>query len=292
MHEQIDNFINYIENKNLSPHTAKAYRNDLTQFFEYIEETLKIHNLKDIKRTHIRAYLGSLLRYGMSKRTALRKLSSVRSFFKFLCKREILKKDPTLGIPSLKLDKPLPSFLDLFQANKLMSQPSQQNVLGLRDLTILEVLYSTGVRASELVGMNLSDVDFSNQVIKVMGKGKKERIVPFGGKAKDALLKYLSKRNELKPSGDALFLNRRGGRLTARSLGRIVNRYIGMISEMKKKSPHVLRHTFATHLLDRGADLRAVQELLGHASLQSTQIYTHITTERLKKIYKQAHPRA
>ena len=294
MKEEIDEFLEYLKwEKGLSPHTTKSYRKDLLQFSEFCREFRRVENLEDVDRTVVRDYLGSLLRYGYDRSSVARKLSALRTLFKHQVRRGALKVNPVVGIPTPKVDQRLPSFLTQAQAAALMELPPLDGVLGYRDRAILELLYGTGIRASELVGLNLGDVDTNREVVRVFGKGGKERIIPLGRMARKAVLEWLERRRELDRSGEkALFLNRNGGRLSTRSLQRIVKKYIERVAELSKTSPHVLRHSFATHLLERGCDLRAVQELLGHSSLSTTQVYTHITVERLKEIYQRAHPRA
>lgn len=298
LEEQIENYLLHLLEKSFSGHTLKAYRNDLGQFHRFLVGQLdkKDVELKDIDRLAIRHFLGTLQRRGFSKRSIVRKLTSIRSFIKFLCREGLMGSNPAVHLASPKLEKRLPSFFASEQMSKVMDIPGRITALGWRDLTILELLYGTGIRLSELVGLNLSSIDQWGEAIKVMGKGRKQRILPVGRKAMKALRTYLEKRDELlketQKDEEALFLNYRGRRLSARGVQRIVERHLRKVSEAKRVSPHVLRHTFATHMLDAGADLRAVKELLGHASLSSTQIYTHVTTERLKQVYDQAHPRA
>lgn len=290
--------------KNFSKHTIKAYRNDLGQFYRFLREQLGREEvaLQDIDWLAIRHFLGALRREGFSKKSMARKLTSIRSFLKFLCREGLMETNPASHITSPKLGKRLPSLLNQDQMSRVMDLPDTRTILGLRDLAILELLYSTGIRLGELVGLNLQSFEQGGEVIRVTGKGGKQRIVPVGRKAVQALKAYLERRDELlgkavrpgevKGKEEALFLNYRGERLSPRGVQRVVEKYLRRVSEAQKVSPHVLRHTFATHLLDAGADLRAVKELLGHTSLSSTQIYTHVTTERLKKAYEQAHPRA
>ena len=298
MEDYIKKFMNYLGiERNLSPHTLKSYQGDLRQFSQFLKPGATL-NLIDYLT--IREYLAYLQGVGVSRRTVNRKLSCLRSFFKFLCREGFLSSDPTAGIRSPRLEKKLPKFLDLNQATKLVEAPSEDEVLGLRDRAILETLYSTGMRVSEMVSLNAGRIDFIGGALKVMGKGRKERLTPIGEKALEAIRKYLEKRPQLllrrkrdiSKDKDALFLNNWGGRLTRISVRRIVSKYIKKISSELNISPHSLRHTFATHLLDAGADLRHVQELLGHVNLSTTQIYTHVTTQRLKTIYDRAHPRA
>jgi len=226
-------------------------------------------------------------------------VSTARSFFKFLHKEEIIDTNPTLNLITPKIEKKLPYFLYLQEVNKLIETPSRNKLSGIRDRAILEILYGTGIRVSELTNININDIDFNEKIIKVLGKGSKERILPLSNPVIKAIQEYVEKRHLFNKdksakiiNENALFLNRFGGRLTARSIRRIIIKYIKIAGLNKKLSPHVLRHSFATHLLGGGADLRSVQELLGHKSLSTTQIYTHITKERLKEIYQKSHPRS
>jgi integrase/recombinase XerC len=218
-----------------------------------------------------------------------RKLSSLRTFFKYLQREGVLKKNPASLLMTPKLDKTLPHFLTEDEAARLVEAPAESRISDYRDRAIFETLYSAGIRVSELVGLDLQDVDLIGNIIKVRGKGRKERMVPVGDKAVEAIRAYLDIR---KKSSEAVFLNPSGKRLTARSVRNIINKHIAKTAIQQKVHPHMLRHSFATHLLNRGADLRSVQELLGHVNLSTTQIYTHLTTEKLKKIYDNAHPRA
>ena len=241
-----------------------------------------------------------LQKKGNKSRTISRKIASVRSFLRFLVEEGYLKSNPAEGIPLPKQQKKLPMFLDEGETVRLMSAPVRKDILGMRDRAILETLYSTGMRVGELVSLKLNSIDFIGGVVRVSGKGRKERIVPIGEKALESLGKYLKMREELlskqrkdiRQDRNALFLDRWGGRLSARSICRMVSKYVRILGAKIGISPHTLRHSFATHLLNAGADLRAVQELLGHVSLSTTQVYTHVTTERLKSVYTKAHPRA
>jgi integrase/recombinase XerC len=231
----------------------------------------------------------------MSPRTLARKLAALRSFFKYLCARGICKTNPARMASARKLGRPLPHFLNVDEVAQLVEAPDTSTPLGTRDRAILETLYSAGIRASELAALQLSHVDIISGVIKVFGKGRKERLAMIGAPATRALRDYLDIRSQLVKRSDVrhLFVNHRGGPLTSRSVQRIVEKYaLSILPARKDVSPHTLRHSFATHLLDRGADLRSVQELLGHANLTSTQIYTHVTTKRLKQVYDNAHPHA
>ncbi|RKX66525.1 tyrosine recombinase XerD [candidate division TA06 bacterium] len=287
-------FLEHLEKvKRFSDKTIISYENDLNQFFSYIHERENLTSIEEIRKIHIREFISSLMRYGFDRSSANRKLSAIKSFFSFLTETKVIKKNPVILIKAPKTDKKLPDYLTVEEINRLMTLPDTNKWIGLRDRAILELLYSTGMRASELINLNMGDIDFENETVKVLGKGNKERIIPFNQNSKNALRHYLTVRGKLfKGKDDALIINKNGVRLSQRSLVRIVKSYINIAAPGKKASPHVLRHTFATHLLDNGADLRAVQALLGHASLGTTQIYTHVSKSRLKKIYNQAHPRA
>lgn len=285
MERYIEKFLRYLEiEKNASRHTLANYKIDLRQFKDFTGDT----EIGKVDYLTLRRFLAELKKQGHSKRTVARKISSLRSFFKFLCRDGYIKNNPSLAICGLKLDKRLPSFLSIGEVSKLIESPGD-NLAGLRDRAILETLYSTGIRVSELVGLDIDDVDFISGSIRVFGKGKKERLIPIGDSALKAIDEYLKYRNQ-KPG--AVFLNMRGRRLTARSIERFLNKYINIAGLKAGISPHSLRHSFASHLLDRGADLRCVQELLGHATLSTTQVYTHLTAERLKSTYDKSHPRA
>lgn len=286
--------------RNFSENTIKAYEIDLLQFYGFLREQFGTERIrpKDIDKLAIRHFLAWLQKEGLTKKSIARKLACIRSFLRYLCREKVIATNAAVHLATPKVEKKLPSFLDVYQASQAMELPDRDNILGLRDAAILEVLYSTGIRLSELVGLNVTSVDPVGEVMKVTGKGKKQRIVPIGRSALEALRTYLQRRQELARGGsgqvdrNALFLNRTGGRLSARSIQKIVERYLRLVSQVQHVSPHVLRHTFATHMLDAGADLKAVKELLGHVSLSTTQVYTHVTLDRLKKVYNRAHPRA
>jgi len=294
----IEKFDHYISiEKNLSLHTRRNYISDLNQFKEFLEREYPKIKWEAIDNTIIRSYLGFL--YKKNKKTSIaRKLASLRTFFKFLLRGEILKKNPASLVSTPRLEKHVPSFLSIDEMFHVLNMPDDSKLGGLRDRAIMETLYSSGLRVSELVEMNEDDIDLNLGIIKVMGKGKKERIVPIGSKAIEALQNYLKfrKRMSTHPLSSSLnspvFLNQRGGRLSARSVARIINRYIKQCGLLKNISPHSLRHTFATHMLDAGADLRAIQELLGHASLSTTQKYTHVSIDKLMEVYDKAHPKS
>lgn len=286
----IEKFIRYLEiEKSASRHTILNYKIDLRDFSVFIADK----PLEQIDHLVLRKYLAHLKEKNYSRFSIARRLACLRSFFKFLCRDGYLKANPISGLSTPKLDKKLPSFLSVDEVLKLIEAPPLTKLSGHRDRAILETLYSTGIRVSELVGLNIENMDFISGVVKVFGKGKKERMVPIGEAAIKSLRDYLEKRNlSVVKDKKAVFLNEKGGRLTDRSVRRIVEKYIKSVSQKQHISPHTLRHSFATHLLDRGADLRSVQELLGHMNLSTTQIYTHVTAERLKSAYDKAHPRA
>jgi tyrosine recombinase XerC len=285
-----ERFLKYLRiEKEFSYHTLKSYREDLEVFNRFLNNK----GFKEVSYIDIRRFIAYLRTKGDSKRTIARRLSCLRSLFKFLIREGCIKKNPMLAISGLKLDKPLPKFLSYEDISRILDKIEKDSYSSIRDAAILETFYSTGIRVSELVNLNTLDIDFISGVLKVYGKGKKERLLPVGSKALKAIKLYLDKRSSSgHGSKSALFLNKRGGRITERSIGRIIKKYALKAGINVDISPHTLRHTFATHLLDRGADLRSVQELLGHASLSTTQIYTHLTLEGLKRVYEKSHPRA
>jgi tyrosine recombinase XerC len=286
MERYIEKFIRYLEiEKNYSPHTITNYRLDLEDFKAFMGQT----NIESIDYLSLRKYLALLKEKNLKSRSVSRKLSTLRSFFKFLTREGFLKVNPILILSSPKMEKHLPQFLTEDETTRLIEAAVRTDERGLRDRAILETFYSTGIRVSELVGLNTEDIDFISGIVKVSGKGKKERLAPIGEHAIRAIREYLGKR---KRTSAAVFLNKSGKRITDRGVRDIIEKYIRLASIKQGVSPHTLRHSFATHLLDRGADLRSVQELLGHANLSTTQIYTHLTTERLKRVYDKAHPRA
>jgi tyrosine recombinase XerC len=302
----LDKFITHLRvERNFSPHTLVGYEGDLKSFINFLKRD-KIDSLNKIDRLQVRKFLAHLAGKNFEKTTIARKLSSIRSFFGYLTREKIIAQNPTIHILTPKRMKRVPSFLDLYEVKLLLALPNRRTLLGLRDRAILEVLYGSGLRVSELVNLNVSDVDLLGGMIKVKGKRSKERLVPIGEMGLNSIQGYLKMRQlpgrsvflknknfqNLSYSKEPLFLNFQGSRLNAQSINRLVHKYIKLASIKKGVSPHTLRHTFATHLLDAGCDLRAVQEMLGHVSLSTTQIYTHVTTERLKRIYKKYHPRA
>ena len=288
MDRYIEKFIRYLDiEKNYSRHTILNYKLDLEHFKNFLGEL----SLEKVDYLILRKYLAALKEKNLKSRSVSRRLSALRSFFKFLIREGLLKNNPLASLSSPKQDKPLPLFLTEEEVTKLIEAAQPKDERGLRDRAVMETLYSTGIRVSELVGLNIEDIDFIGGVAKVMGKGKKERIVPIGDIALSTIRAYLERRKKHQEV-QALFLNKSGRRITDRGVRNIIDKYIRMASIKQGVSPHTLRHSFATHLLDRGADLRSVQELLGHVNLSTTQIYTHLTTEKLKKVYDKAHPRA
>jgi integrase/recombinase XerC len=298
--DEITGYLVHLEKeRDVSPHTVKAYGRDLAAFTEFCDRHYGSWSWTTVDRLGLRGFLGEQQRRGLSKRSAARALSSIRSFYRFLQEHHGVPNNLARAARVPKLDKRLPSYLDRNQMQRLFDWAEQRaggdELVPTRDLAILELFYSTGIRLSELAGMNLGDLDLLSDQVKVRGKGRKERIVPVGARAVLALRRYLHLREALlgRAGGDrtAVFLSRRGKRLGPRAIQRIVQGMFAAIGGDGLRV-HSLRHSFATHMLDAGADLRAVQELLGHASLSTTQVYTHTSVERLKKVYNQAHPRA
>ena len=276
----------------MSPHTVRAYANDLKQLADHVSDELgREGEPRDVDHLMVRSFLARLHRGGVKKVSASRKLASVRTFFRYLCREGVLERNPARVILSPRLERRIPSHLDENDVAALLEWPAEDDAAR-RAQALLEMLYATGVRCAELVGMDVSDVDLDDRAVRVLGKGRKERIVPFGTRARDAVRAYLPARAQAKPTTDALFVNARGGRLTDRSVRRILAARLREIALAKRASPHTLRHSFASHLLQRGADLRAIQELLGHASLSTTQRYTHLNARQILEIYRKAHPRA
>ncbi len=286
MEHQTEKFLKYLKiERNSSEHTIKNYSVDLKEFNVF----LKGVSVENVDYLFVRKYLAFLKERGLNVRSISRKLSSLRSFFKFLVKEGLLKINPTDAIVSPKQEKLLPKFLTEEEVVKLIEASDTSTEKGLRDRAIFETLYSTGMRVSELVGMKEDDIDFISSTVKVFGKGKKERLLPIGDRALLAIRNYLKKRNM---DSSRIFLNKNKKPLSDRGLRKILDTYILKVGLKNHVSPHTFRHSFATHMLNRGADLRCVQELLGHANLSTTQIYTHLTTDKLKSIYEKAHPRA
>lgn len=296
MDHHIEGFKNYLSSeRNYSEHTVKAYLTDIEEFCKVLKDKGLLPEGEEVPpeldEAPVRAYIGWLYTRN-SKVSISRKIASVRTFFEYLLRNGVIKKNMAKHVPTPQGEKRLPVFLTVDEAVKLLETPGTDTALGARDSAIMELLYSSGLRVSELTGIDVTDLDLKSGTVKVLGKGSKERLTPIGSKAVEALKKYLRARLELGPKGDQLFVNSRGGRLTVRSVDRIIKKYAAMAGIPKSISPHVLRHSFATHLLGGGADLRAIQEMLGHKSLSTTQRYTHTSIEKLMEIYDKTHPRA
>jgi integrase/recombinase XerC len=302
MQEALDQFHQHLKyERNMSPHTLRNYESDLAQFREFLFRVEKREPAPaEIDRLTIREWMASLDAAGTKKATRARKLASLRTFFQFLIREGKLETNPAKLVATPRIERKLPKHLSMEDAVRLLESPDINTDLGRRDRAILEFLYATGIRVSELVGINLGDLDLRERMVRVMGKRKKERVVPFHEHALQALMLYLTETrpvflNECPPAERderAVFLHRRGGRITTRSVGRMVDKYIRQCADIHNISPHGLRHTFATHLLDQGADLRDIQELLGHARLSTTQIYTQVSMEKMIEVYDKAHPKA
>jgi integrase/recombinase XerC len=284
--------------RNASDKTVKSYREDLTQALGFARERLAKGSVAPAEWSTrlLRAFVAWLHEQNYAKSTIARRLAAVRSFGKFLCRQGVLQQNPALGLRGPRLEKKLPHFLTVADVQKLLAAPDASAWAGSRDRALLETLYSAGLRVSELVGLDLADADLNDGVVVVRGKGKKERLALLGPAAVSAVSAWLPERAALlqRAGADspAVFLNKDGGRLTARSVGRLLAGYLRLAGLDPRTSPHTLRHSFATHLLDAGADIRGVQELLGHKSLNTTQVYTHVTTQRLQDSYRKAHPRS
>ncbi len=289
-------FFNFLEHeKRFSPHTIKAYKNDLGQFFTFTESMYELNSASNIRHIHIRSWIVDLMQQQVSARSVNRKLSSLKTYFKFLLKRRFIDKNPMLKIVAPKTGKRLPVAVNKKHLEDLFEKVDfGADYSGARNRMILELLYSTGMRRAEMINLSLNDVDFTKNYLKVMGKGAKERLVPFSSNLRTVLKNYIAIRNENFPKGEKvyLFLTDKGKKLYPKLVYNLVKRYLSLITTVEQRSPHVLRHSFATHLSDNGADLNAIKELLGHANLSATQIYTHNSIEKLRKVYDQAHPKA
>jgi integrase/recombinase XerC len=298
MADLLDRFIDYMAlERGASPHTCRAYRKDLELFAAFLDEKGLPADVATIDYLTIRLYLGHLYQgKGIKRTSVVRKLATLRTFFRYLKREGMVEKNPAKMVATPKGAKALPHALTVDEAFRLLDVPDTTSPFGSRDRAIMELLYSSGLRVGELTALDLHDLDLGTGMVRVMGKGGKERIVPIGSKALEALRSYLPRRGELMEKGGRppqhLFLNHRGGRLTARSVGRMIKKYLLQRGMVKETTPHTFRHSFATHLLDAGADLRGIQELLGHASLSTTQRYTHVSSAKLMEVYDRTHPRA
>lgn len=325
MRDHLKSFLAYLKlNRHVSPHTVRAYDSDVTQYLAWVaaDKQRKMSQLTvaDLDLTSVRAHLADLNRAGKARSSVARKLSALRTFVKYLRREELIEHDPTAMAVAPKRDQTIPTHLSEPEMARLIEMPSTADPLGRRDRAILELFYASGLRLSELVGINLEDLNLAGRMVRVMGKGGKERLLPFNQSALSAIREWMRDRaailvsqqsvarrsseaakaarrskaevRRLKADDDALFLNARGGRLSGRSVDRMLRRYVAQCSTRLGISPHALRHSFATHLLQRGADLRAIQELLGHARLSTTQRYTHVNAAQLIEVYRKSHPRA
>lgn len=293
----IQKFIDYLKfEKRYSPNTLTAYHNDLSQFSDYMQVTYNTNDINLVNYQMIRSWIVELIGEGITSRSVNRKISTLKSYYRYLQKEDIIKLNPLTKITPPKTNRKLPEFVDRETMDFLFDQVTfSNNYEGTRDKLIIEIFYSTGMRLSELINIKDSDIDLVRHQIKVLGKRNKERIIPFTGDLKETIIQYKSVRDSeidgIKQN-DYFFLTKKGKNIYKKLVYRVVNLYLSQVSTLQKNSPHVLRHTFATHMLNNGADLNAIKEILGHANLSATQVYTHNTIEKLKTVYKQAHPRA
>jgi integrase/recombinase XerC len=304
MNEHLSEFLQFIRlNRNASAHTARAYASDLSQFLDHVSSMLEIPRAKlkpgHLDRLALRGFMADLHERGLSRASAARKLAAARTFLRYLRREGLVDDDPGALVPTPKRDIRMPVHLSEAEMGRLVETPSPDDPLGRRDRAILELFYASGLRLSELAGLDIDDINLSAQMVRTLGKGGRERLVPFNRSTATAIRAYLKDRERLmrtqergRAKADPLFVNYRGSRLTVRSVDRLVRRYASQSGVRPGVSPHALRHSFATHLLQRGADLRAIQELLGHARLSTTQRYTHVNAAQLLDVYKKAHPKA
>jgi integrase/recombinase XerC len=287
-----DSFVEYLQfEKRFSPHTLVAYQTDLSQFIDYLEHTYEIKLVEEINHSFIRSWIVDLMNHKISPRSVNRKITALKTFYKFLLRQKIVVENPMLKIQSPKTSKRLPVFVEKEKMDTLLDNIEfGDDAQGLRNKLIIELFYATGMRLSELINLKQSDVDLYANQVKVLGKRNKERIIPFAAELKNLIKKYMDTKPD--SSMDLLFLSDKGKKMSEKFVYTSVKMYLSQVTTIDKKSPHVLRHTFATHMLNNGADLNAIKDLLGHANLSATQVYTHNTVEKLKNINKQAHPKA
>ena len=296
MQKYVKDFLKYLYlERRYSPHTIRSYETDLRQFEIFLNDHFASQRIfwHLIDKKILRYFLIRLQEQGISRRSIGRKLATLKSFFRYLLKQGIIEKNPASTVKMPKFEKKLPEYLTEEETQNLLRLPNFKTFEGLRDLAILELLYGTGMRLSELINLRVSQVDFKERLIRVIGKGNKERIIPFGGSARLILERYLAIRPQYADKTvDNLFVLKTGKKMYPVAVQRIVKKYLSQVSQIQKKSPHILRHTYATHLLNAGADIRVVKDLLGHENLSTTQVYTHLSIEHLKDIYNRAHPGA
>lgn len=291
---KIESFINFLlHQKRYSKNTVVAYQKDIEQLFDFSSKTYQVSSSNEITSNIIRSWLADLKETGNSNRTIIRKISSIKTFFKYLKKNDFVAHNPLTKIVTPKTDKPLPSFLKTEETTNLFNtELFSNNYIGKRDNLILEVFYATGMRLSELTSLTTESINLNSNHIKVIGKRNKERLIPITLSLKLKITEYLNYRKELSETTNYLFLTDKGKKIYTKLVYRIVISYLSTVTNNNKKSPHILRHTFATHMLNNGADLNTIKEILGHSNLSATQVYTHNTIEKLKNIHKQAHPKA
>jgi integrase/recombinase XerC len=293
---QLDTFINYLQyEKRFSPHTITAYRKDLEQFLTFIENIAGLERIDEVQHTHVRSWVVELLSCDISPRTINRKLSALKTFFHWLRRRDYLEHNPMRKVTTPKTGKRLPSFVQPGEMERLLEHVEfGEDFPGQRNRLLLEMLYATGMRRAELIGLKLDDIDWAQGLLRVMGKRRKERLIPFSKELGRRVETYRQLRQQTFPEAayPQLFLTDKGEPLYPKLVYNIVRRYLSLVTTLEQRSPHVLRHSFATHLSDNGADLNAIKALLGHANLAATQIYTHNSIEKLKRVYEQAHPKA
>ncbi len=294
MHRNIREFVKYIKlERRYSPNTVDAYQTDLVQFEKFLQEYFHTSevNWQLINKRILRAYLGIMTAQGLKRISVARKLAALRSFFAFMTRTGMLEINPALSLRTPKYEKRLPEFLSLEHMDQIMDMPDTSTFTGARDRAILELFYASGIRRAELIDLLIKDLFMEENLIRVLGKGEKERIVPIGKHARQCLTEYLTFRQSVAgPEVEQVFVMKSGTPMYPMAIHRIINKYLQKFTDIKKKSPHILRHTFATHMMNQGADIRAVKDLLGHANLSTTQIYTHTSIEHLKSIYARAHP--
>ncbi|UOE61536.1 site-specific tyrosine recombinase XerD [Priestia filamentosa] len=297
MNLTIEDFIHYlVVERGLAPNTLESYKRDLVKYAEYLKKVETVSSFEEVTREHIIAFMRYMMENGKSSKTIARHVASIRSFHQFLLREHIVDKDPSVHIETPQVERTLPKVLSPDEVEALLTAPDESTPFGKREKAMLELLYATGIRVTELMNLNVEDVHMTMGFVRCIGKGDKERIVPMGKMASEALQKYIEesrpkllKRNQKE---EALFLNHHGRRLTRQGFWKILKKLALSAQIEKELTPHTLRHSFATHLLENGADLRAVQEMLGHADISTTQIYTHVTKKRLKDVYNKFHPRA